>query len=346
MALALVKEGMQPNPKQEKLRQDALALFRQNNAPGGREIANMDQWGYSSQLHKDDPVCGGLLWDLFTLLHSEYYPKKNQVSLFQNNIEWLCSLAGRINGVIDFGCGGPGAIYNYALPLLRRLHNVSFYMPIDLCEDYLASAVAQVGETFGESIRVLPYDGDYTRPISRVPPGRKLGLFLGSSTNFKRFPEDMRGFLKAFRQTIGDDGVMVMSIDTNTDPVSVRRSYDHPLHHEQEINLIRRFLRDLNITGDLDPAAWRYGTDIEVFSYRGHTVLLALHVIIPTRPQSFFIDSDHVVVGEGERLVVDKSFKIPVELIDTLAIEQGFVPLGVRYDHQNRLAMPVYGVGR
>lgn len=334
-----------------EIKSDALKFFRQNDPSFKFASGNMGKWGYSSQTHKDDPVCGGVLWDLFVVLHPLYYPKRNQIPLIQNNLPWLRKIVGDVDTVVDFGCGGDEAIQNQAIPVIREFNRASThiaptYIPVDLCTSYVEGATIQVEQAFDGSVKVIPCEADYSKPIENIPSGKKLGLFFGASTNFDNFPEGMKSLLASFKKAVGKGGHLVMAIDTNTDPESVKESYEHPLHHQQEINLIHRLKRDLSIKGNLDPDAWRYETDIEEFEYEGHKVLLASHVLVATRLQAFSIDDEHFTIRPGERFVADKSYKIPVSLMDILAQQEGYVPKGVVYDSQKRMAMPVYEVVR
>lgn len=344
MSLAVLskKEVASPISENSEMRSDAIDFFRQNKiaVPTG----SMGKWGYSSQNHKDDPVCGGILWDLFVVLHPDYYPKRNQIPLISDNLGWLRSVTGDVDAILDFGCGGDEAIQNQAIPVLREFNKASSYMPIDMCSSYVEGATLQVEKAFDGTVKVMPCEADFSKPIKDVPAGKKLGLFFGASTNFEEFPEGMKSLLASFKKAVGVGGYLAMAIDTNIDAASVKNSYDHPLHHQQETNLIHRLKRDLDITGDLDPRAWKYETDIEEFEYHGHKVLLASHVLVATRAQSFFIDDEHIAIKSGERLIADKSYKIPVALMDILARQEGYVPMGSVYDHQSRMAMPVYQV--
>lgn len=345
MALvALAKEEVLPVSDNSEMTRDALALFNQEKSAWTSVATTVgSKWGYSSPLYKDDPVRGGILWDLFVVLHPDYYPKRNQIPLINNNLKWLHSITGDVDVVIDFGCGGDEAIQNQTIPLLKEFKTASMYMPIDLCASFIEGATEQIKTAFDDSIKVVPCESDFSKPIG-VPSCKKLGLFFGASTNFEDFPEGMKILLASFNKTIGSDGYLAMSIDTNLDPESVKKSYDHPLHHQQVINLIYRLKRDLNIRGNLDPTAWEYRTDIEEFEHCGHKVLLASHVLVATRPQSFFIDNNHISIKAGKRLVTDKSYKIPVELMDIFARQEGYKPMGAVYDDQNRMAMPIYQV--
>lgn len=343
MSLAVLERSQAiPASERSELKRDALAFFGQNIPHLPSVSGNMGKWGYSSQTHKDDPVCGGILWDLFVVLHQHYYPKRNQIPLIQNNLPWLHSIVGDVDAVLDFGCGGDEAIQNQAIPLLKAFNKASFYVPIDLCTSYVEGATFQVQKEFGDSIKVIPTEADFSKPVEGLPHGKKLGLFFGASTNFEEFPEGIKDLLASFHKAVGAGGYLAMAIDTNIDPVSVRLSYDHPLHQQQEVNLIHRLKRDLNISGDIDPSSWEYETDIEEMEYKGHKVLLASHVLVATRAQSFFIDEHHIGVKEGDRFVADKSYKISVALMDILAKEEGFSPVASVDDHQGRMAMPVY----
>lgn len=338
----LVRDNETPISELAEMKNDALAFFRQNQKFATHGSGNMGKWTYSTQSHKDDPVCGGILWDLFVVLHPDYYPKRNQIPLINNNLEWLHSITGDVDAVLDFGCGGDEAIQNQAIPLLKKFEKASTYMPIDLCTSFVEGATAQIKTVFDGSIKVVPSESDFSKPIKGVPSGKKLGLFFGASTNFEDFPEGMQDLLATFRKAVGTGGYLTMSIDTNLDAESVRDSYSHPLHGQQLLNIFHRLKRDLDISGDLDPKAWEYRTDIEEFEHHGHKVLLASHVLVATRPQSFFIDKNHIAIKAGEGLVADKSYKIPVELMDIFAKQEGYKPMGSVYDDQNRMAMPVY----
>lgn len=321
------------------LKQDAIAFFHQNKK--GSSGGQMGKWGYSPQFTKSDPVCGGLLWDLFTVLHPKYYVKKNQRSLLSNNLGRLHKITGAVHQVLDFGCGGPDAILSQTIPLLREFKEVTTYIPIDINADYAYGAKDLVHEKLDRNIEVLPKPTDF-EDLELPKNGKRLGLFLGASTNFENFPSDMEDLMATFHKAVGKGSFLTVCIDTNLDSESIVSSYDHPIHHEQETNLIHRLKRDLNITGDLDPDAWRYETRTEEFEHDGHKILLASHVLVATKPQSFFIDGVYCSASEGEAFVSDKSYKIPVELMDKIAASQGFIRRDLAYDHQDRMALLTY----
>lgn len=341
---ALLRQDVQEHSDISELQRDALAFFNQNRSGSVHGSGNMGKWTYSSQTHKDDPVCGGILWDLFVVLHRDYYVKRNQIRLINENLDWLQSVTGDVDAVLDFGCGGDEAIQDQAIPLLQKYNTARSYMPIDLCGSFIDAAVSQITTTLNGSVRIIPCEADFTKPLHGVPAGRKLGLFFGASTNFEEFPEGMTSLLDAFKDAVGQGGFLAMAIDTNNDAASVRKSYDHPLHGQQILNIVHRLKRDLNIQGTLDPRAWEYDIEIEEVEYSGHKVLLAKHDIVATRDQSFVIDRHFISIKAGERLTVDKSYKIPVPLMDILAEQKGYTSVGCVYDSQKRMALPVYQV--
>lgn len=341
---ALLRRDVQEHSDISELQHDALAFFNQNRSASTNGSGNMGKWTYSSQTHKDDPVCGGILWDLFVVLHQDYYVKRNQIALIKDNLDWLQSTTGDIETVLDFGCGGEEAIQNHAIPVLEKYRTAATYMPIDLCGSFVDAAVSQVTTAFNGSVKIAPCEADFTKPLNDVPAGRKLGLFFGASTNFEEFPQGMKSLLAAFSDAVGQGGFLAMAIDTNNDTASVRTSYDHPLHGQQILNIVHRLKRDLNIRGTLDPRAWEYDIGIDEVEYAGHKVLLAKHDIVATCDQSFVIDRHFISIKAGERLTVDKSYKIPVPLMDILAEQNGYTSVGCVYDSQKRMALPVYRV--
>lgn len=341
---ALLRTDVQEHSDTSELQRDALAFFNQNRSASAHGSGNMGKWTYSSQSDKDDPVCGGILWDLFVVLHQDYYVKRNQIALINDNLDWLQSVTGDIETVLDFGCGGDEAIQNQTIPLLEKYKTARSYMPIDLCGSFIDGAVSQITKAFSDAVKIVPCEADFTKPLNNVPAGRKLGLFFGASTNFEEFPQGMKSLLAAFNDAVGQGGFLAMAIDTNNDAASVRKSYDHPLHGQQILNIVHRLKRDLSIRGTLNPSAWKYDIDMEEVEYAGHKVLLAKHDIVATCDQSFFIDKHFVSIRAGERLTVDKSYKIPVALMDIFAEQEGYRSAGCVYDSQKRMALPVYQV--
>lgn len=325
-----------------QMAEDAKAHFRQNIGSGHAGI--MGKWMYSDPHHENDTVCGGLLWDLFTKLHRQYYVTRNQKKVILDNLDDFANALPNVKTIMDFGCGGSEVLTNQTLPLIKAFKSVVEYIPIDMNEDFLRSARNIVSGMFGRKVVVNDVNEDFLKLPSIPRKGQTLGLFFGASTNFERFPDGMVDLLKAFKEAIGKDGYLAMTIDTNQNAQSVIESYTHNLHAEHSVNLMQRFNRDLNIVGDFDAHAWEYQTDVEEMQFNGHDLLLTKHVLVAKRAMSFFIDGEHFTVNKGEEFVADQSYKISVELMDELCSQCGLSRVSKFDDNDNRIALLTYKV--
>jgi|GEM_PF-4512074 len=325
-----------------QMTEDAKAHFRQNKGHGHAGV--MGKWMYSDPAHENDVVRGGLLWDLFTKLHRQYYVTRNQKQVILGNLDDFAHALPNVKTIMDFGCGGSEVLSTQTLPLIKAFKSVVEYIPIDMNEDFLHSAKKLVSNVFGRKIKVNDINEDFLKLPNIPRQGKTLGLFFGASTNFERFPDGMIDLLKAFTKAIGKDGYLAMTVDTNQDVQSVIESYTHNLHAEHSVNLMQRFARDLNITGDFDPHAWDYQTDVEEMQFKGHDLLLTKHVIVAKRAMSFFIDDEHFTVQEGEKFTADQSYKISVELMDELCSQCGLSRISRFDDSDKRIALLTYKV--
>ena len=233
---------------------------------------------------------------------------------------------------------------NKQSPFLKPLKNISQYVAVDINDAFLKTAQKIIGSNFDKKLKFLGINEDFEAMSPIAKHGKALGLFFGASTNFEEFPEGMLDLLKSFKRAIGKGGNLVMTIDTNTDPKSVIQSYNHPLHAEQIANLMHRITRDIAIEGDFDPYAWHYETDTKPMTYKGHDLLLTGHVLVAEKPMSFFIDGEHFTIKEGERLVVDQSYKISVDLMDVLCEMVGLTRVSRYDDSDNRMALLAYNI--
>ena len=171
------------NSELTQMSDDAKAHFRQNKTDGRSGI--MGKWMYSHPNHASDPVRGGVLWDLFTKLHRQYYVTRNQKRVILDNLDEFARTIPNIKTIMDFGCGGEEVLSHQTLPLIKAFNKVVEYIPIDMNSDFLASAKKLVSNAFGKKITVKPINEDFHELPRIVRRGQTLGLFFGASTNFE-----------------------------------------------------------------------------------------------------------------------------------------------------------------
>lgn len=315
---------------------DTLSFFKKE-----RE-GHMGKWGYSSPLWATDKVRGGELWNLFTVLHDGYYIKKNQKKLILDNIKRLKELTNSVEQVVDFGCGGNDAIITQAIPILKTYKEATVYTPIDVNKDYVTQAEKIVTDYLGRSIVISPIHADFSNVPAIQTDSRKHGWLLGASTNFSYFPKDLSDLISNVLYIMGKNSYLTVCIDTNLDSKSIIESYDHSIHHLQEINLMHRLARDIEIKGDFNPDAWKYTTKTKMIRYAGENILLAQHVLVSTQHQSFSIEGQHFNVLLGEELIVDQSYKFSADMMNKIAWRHGLKMIDQVHDDQGRMALTTY----
>lgn len=282
-------------------------------------------WQYSDSFHADDPVRGSVLWEAFLKASNDYYPLASEIDLIHNHAKSLIGHVDAPVALVDFGPGPRQAVSNKTLPIASLFDKVSRYCPIDKSQDYLIGAASAFGERFPQ-VPVEEIHADFFKDEISLPTDcQPFALFFGSSiSNLEGCPEDglpeseIVWQLSRLRRIIGDDGSLLMAYDANQDAQSILKSYNHPYQAAFGSNIVYRMQRELPISGNFKPESWHYEA---VWHPKTHQLC---HTLVCDEQQSFSLGKEHFSVGEGERFVLNNSFKYPIEKMQEWGMKAGF----------------------
>jgi uncharacterized SAM-dependent methyltransferase len=304
-----------------------------------RSVAVLGQYQYSHSEYSDDPVRGALYWERFIASTDAYYPIYKEGEIAQKYADDIARHVGDIDVLVDIGPGSEKAVTEKTLPILNAFSSASYYAPIDICEDYVSGAQDLV-KARRPDIRMASNIIDYNHEQALLPKGKKLAISFGSTVS--NVPADERSpipfdevvkLLKTFGKVINGKGHLIITHDANNDEQSVVASYDHPDQRAFGSNVMYRIQRDLNVSGNFKPQAWKYDP---VWHAEKH---LLAHTIKATADQTFMIDDELFQIRKGDEFILNTSYKYPVDLFREMTLKAGFETVETYMDDENRMAM-------
>ncbi len=164
---------------------------------------------------------GSELFEAITAL-PEYYPTRTEIGILAAHARDIADVVGQGRAVVEFGSGSSAK----TPPFLAAVA-ASAYVPIDISAEFLAMAAADLAAKL-PSLPVLPIAADFTRPLV-LPPAiaarPKLGFFPGSTLG-NLGPAAAVDLLRAFGDTLGDGGWLVIGLDLRKDAAILEAAYN------------------------------------------------------------------------------------------------------------------------
>ena len=186
---------------------------------------------------------GSLLFDAICDL-PEYYPTRTEAALLRAAAPELARLVPRNAALVEFGSGSSVK----TRILLDALTGLSAYVPVDISAGHLARVAADIAADY-DRIDVVPCAADFTE-VFAVPPDvadrPRVGFFPGSTIgNFA--PAEAARFLRMARETLGEQGMLILGIDLVKDPDTLIAAYDDAAGVTARFNknVLARINRDL-----------------------------------------------------------------------------------------------------
>lgn len=247
----------------------------------------------------------------------EYYPPTVESRLLTDIAAEVAALTGTGRVLIEPGAGSAIKVRL----LLDALHPVAF-VPMDISFDFLkTSASALAREYPWLPIRATCVDFSHSMPIPNdTPNGSRLMFFPGSSLgNFD--PHEAADFLRMCHNTVGDDGMLLIGVDTKKPSHILDAAYNDAAGVTAEFNrnLLHRMRRELDT--DLDPDAFEhrafYNTDIG---------RIEMH-LISRADQELRIDGHRFAFAEGDSVHTENSYKYAPGEFLAMAADAGFQPV-------------------
>ena len=271
---------------------------------------------------------GSQLFEEITQL-PEYYLTRTEISILKNEIQNIKQTLGEETVLIEYGSGSSEKI-----KLMLEELNPQAYLPIDISKDFLLSAAEDLSAEFPD-LPIHAICADYNEVVN-IPTefanSNKVAFFPGSTIgNFT--PEDAKKFLSNVRQTIGDNGGLLIGVDVKKDKTALHNAYNDSQGVTADFNL--NMLSNVNELVNADFDLEQYEHDAFYNTEKGR---IEMHLKSRSN-QVVNIDNVQVTFAKGERLHTENSYKYHVEEFIALASKVGFKSKEVWIDKEEKFSV-------
>jgi dimethylhistidine N-methyltransferase len=247
----------------------------------------------------------------------EYYLPDAERSIFESRAEEIAALTGPGRVLIE-----PGAGSLTKVRLLLDALQPSAFVPMDISASHLRQAADNLAASYPWlALHAVCADFSHSMPLPEaVPPGRRLVFFPGSSLgNFH--PAEARVFLARVRALSGEDGMLLIGVDTKKAPDLLNAAYNDAagVTAAFNLNLLHRVRRELE--AECNPDAFHHRAFYD--HSRGR---VEMH-LVSDRDQALAVNGHCFRFEPGETVHTECSYKYaPTELL-LLAARSGFEPV-------------------
>jgi dimethylhistidine N-methyltransferase len=244
----------------------------------------------------------------------EYYPPSVERILLEQLAGEIASLTGTGRILIEPGAGNAAKVRL----LLDALQPAAF-VPMDISFDYLKSTARDLaGEYPWLPVHAACVDYTHSLPIpEQAPEGPRLLFFPGSSLgNFD--PDEARGFLNLVRNTVGDNGMLLIGVDTKKSESLLSAAYNDAagMTAEFNLNLLHRMRKELDM--DCNPESFEHRA-----FYNSEAGRIEMH-LVSKHKQELRVNGHCFNLEAGESLHTENSYKYAPEEFISLASNSGF----------------------
>jgi len=244
----------------------------------------------------------------------EYYPPKVERNMLTQIAEEIAALTGTGRILIEPGAGSAAKVR-----LLLDSLQPSAFIPMDISFDYLKSSAMDLAkENPWLPVHAVCVDFTHSLPIpDSTPYGPRLLFFPGSSLgNFQK--EEAKAFLKMVRETVADDGMLLIGVDTKKDKSILNAAYNDAagVTAEFNLNLVHRMRQELG--ADCDPDDFRH----KAF-YNAEDGRIEMH-LVSQQNQELQINDRCFTLSEGEMLHTENSYKYSPDEFLKMVSQSGF----------------------
>ena len=228
----------------------------------------------------------------------------------------------------------PGAGNAAKVRLLLEALRPAAYVPMDISGAYLREAAERLAEAYPWlPVHAACVDFTHSLPTpATAPEGAKLVFFPGSSLgNFD--PAEAVDFLRMIRAALGDDGLLLIGVDTKKSKTVLDAAYNDAagVTSAFNLNLLHRIRNELD--ADCDPQ----GFDHQAF-YNPEAGRIEMH-LVSRREQMVRVNGFRFPFRAGERVHTESSYKYHPDEFLTLAARAGLQPVHHWLDDQGWFAI-------
>ena len=271
---------------------------------------------------------GSELFEAITEL-PEYYPTRTERGILAAAADEIAALVGPKRSVVEFGSGS-----STKTPLLLSAIDPAAYIPIDISDDFLVDAAANLARSFPH-LPICPLAGDFTG-ILTLPEAahktRRLGFFPGSTIGNLLVPAAV-DLLRAMAETLGIGSMLLIGIDRVKDESVLVPAYDDARGVTAlfNLNLLHRINRELD--GDIPVEEFGHIALWNEFEQR-----IEMH-LEAKRDLRFFVDGLPFAMAKGERIHTENSLKFTQGDARTLLRAGGWTPIADWSDAQGLFSL-------
>jgi dimethylhistidine N-methyltransferase len=244
----------------------------------------------------------------------EYYLPDIERDIFETYAQEMIDRFGEGCHIVEPGAGSSKKI-RFLLDRMRP----ALYAPMDISAQHLLASARKLAQDYPH----LPIHAicvDHTRPYelpSDIPRHKRVFFYPGSSLgNFDR-PEAIH-FLRDIREKAGEDGALLIGIDTKKPADILNRAYNDAAGATAEfnLNLLARIKAELDAEVDMD------GFSHHAY-YNEREGRIEMH-LLSRAEQKIRVNGDTFHFKEGESIHTESSYKYTEEEFKALARAAGW----------------------
>jgi dimethylhistidine N-methyltransferase len=244
----------------------------------------------------------------------EYYVPDVEQEIFQRYAEDIIASLGENSHIIEPGAGSSTKIRFF----LERLPG-GLYAPMDISAEHLKAAAQALADDYPNwTIHAICVD--HTKPYelpAAIPPRQRVFFYPGSSLgNFD--PHEAIHFLRDIRAKAGEDGALLIGIDTKKPADILNRAYNDAAGATAafNFNVLKRMKDELNAEVNLD------AFEHHAF-YNADQGRIEMH-LRSRKTQQIRVNGDTFQFHAGESIHTECSYKYSVAEFQDLAWQAGW----------------------
>lgn len=246
--------------------------------------------------------------------NKNYYPFYSEAELIKNSIGSINRILGPNKNIVEIGPGSERAINNKTIPILKSLSSVKSYTAIDSHLPYTQKAAQYVHKQ--TNIKTLALQKSCFDRHNLVSQDNSCLMLLGS-TLCNIDDNQVKSFFSEVSRNIQQNNHFIFSIDSNTNPESLKKAYDNMWLEKLAFNTFLFFKNTFN-ANDFDPEAFKY-------KYNWCTKKQEIQILlVATKKQTFVWNNQQINIDTGQEFHIITSKKRQVDFFQSILKENNF----------------------
>lgn len=248
----------------------------------------------------------------------EYYIPNVERQIFEDNADDIIKSIGKQAVIIEPGAGSSIKI-RFFLGRMRGDYAPAMYVPMDISLEHLKASAQKLADEYPQT-RIDAICVDHTKPYhlpDDVPEQHRVFFYPGSSLgNFE--PKEAIEFLRELHQESGEDGALLIGIDTKKDKAILDAAYNDTAGANAafNLNLLDRIQQELDT--DLNAEGFKHHA-----FYNEEKGRIEMH-LVSEQEQTRHINGTSIAFQKDETIHTENSYKYTVEEFQALAYEAGW----------------------